>query len=538
MRRSSESHWQLMGWAGILCGTVLLLSGCGGAPSSRSGGGEVRKTLNYTIGNDISNMDPAQITDIESAIVATQVYEGLVAFKDGTVEVEPALARSWSVSEDGLTWTFDLHEGAVFSDGAPVDAEAVVTSIERQIYPDHKFHVPGKMRYAKTLFGDPMTSITALVISVRAESATQVVFTLARPYQPFLKNLAMTPAAIVSPRALETYGSDLNTTMVGSGPFMLRQYSQDQSVVLVRNAGYWGDRPPLEEIRFRILRDANVRLNSLRRGESDIISGIPPTALEMLEGDANVAVIAEPSMNLGYIALNNTRAPLDNKLVRQALNYAVDKEYIADTLFLGTSVVAEGVLPPGMLGYKAGRKSYPHDPEKAKALLAEAGFADGLTLTMAAHDRPRVYNLQGIKLAERLQQDLAQAGVTLKIDQMEFPTFLSRQKSGDYETGMSGWVTDNGDPDNFLYELCGRDENDTRYVNAEATALMLRAAGLQDEAERARLYEQAEDLVIEDPPFIFLNHGKQVLAARKRVKNFVPSPTAVASLARVDVDGD
>jgi peptide/nickel transport system substrate-binding protein len=207
-----------------------------------------------------------------------------------------------------------------------------------------------------------------------------------------------------------------------------------------------------------------------------------------------------------------------------------------NTLFSGTSLVATGINPPGMLGYDESRQAYAYDPEKAKQLLAQAGFPNGFTTRLAAHDRPRVYNPVGSKLAERLQQDLAKVGITMQIDQMEFPTFLDKQKSGEYEMSISGWVSDTGDPDNFIYELFGREDNESNYVNPPATRLMRDAAGEQDEARRAEMYRQADKMLRENPPCILLNNSKQVLAVRNRVKNLKLHPTAVTQLQQVDVE--
>ncbi|MGI8906580.1 MAG: ABC transporter substrate-binding protein [Candidatus Sumerlaeaceae bacterium] len=521
-------------------GAALLLPGCGDGGSRRksAAGGRAesgRKVLSYAIGNDLSNMDPALITDIESALVAQQVYEGLVKFKPDSVEVEPAIAEKWEMSEDGLKWTFHLRHNATFHDGSPVDADAVVFSVMRQTDSNHPFHVPGKMRYANFLYGDRTSTETQLVTDVSATDAHTVTFTLARPYTPFLKNMAMTPASIVCPAAVRTYGKDFNTTMVGTGPFALRNYRRDEAVTIDKNPKYWGTPAKLDEVRIRILRDANVRMNSLRKGEIDVISGIEPTAIPMLREDPAIAVISEPSMNLGYISLNNQRSPFDNPKVRLALCYAIDRQYIVNTLFAGSSVAAKTVIPPGMLGHSSELPGFPYDPGKAKALLAEAGFPNGFTVTFSSHDRPRIYYPVGIKLAERIQQDLSKVGVTTKIDQMEFSTFLSKTKAKDYQMANSGWVSDNGDPDNFIYELAGREDNDSNYVNPEATKLMRDASMEKDENKRAEMYKRAEQMLAANPPFIILNHAKQTLAIRKRVTNFKMHPTGVTQLAGIDI---
>jgi peptide/nickel transport system substrate-binding protein len=517
---------------------LVFLSGCKGGRPNRLSAHE-RESANsivFALGNDISNMDPSLMNDIESAQVANQVYQGLVQFKADSVEVESCLADRWTSSPDGLTWSFHLRKGVKFSDGSPVNADSVVFSVMRQLDDSHPFHVQGKMRYAKFLFGDRSSTETELVRDVTARDEETVVFRLARPYPPFLKNMAMTQASIVNPKTVRTMANDFNTTMVGTGPFLLKQYQRDQRIDLVRNPNYWGPKAKLDEVQFRVLRDPNTRLNSVRRGDTDIITGIEPNTLKLLEEDKNITVLSEPSLNLGYISLNNKKPPFDNRKVRLALNYAIDRRFIVSKLFMDTSVEATGIIPPGMIGYDPARKGFPYDPEKARQLLKEAGYPNGFTVTFSTHDRARIYNPVGVKLAERIQQNLAKVGITAKIDQMEFPTFLAKEKAHDYTMANSGWVSDNGDPDNFIYELTGREDNDALYSNPAATALMREAASEGDEQKRAGMYEKVEQMLREDPPFIPINNAKQILAARNRVKNVKLHPTGVMRLDAVYVD--
>lgn len=522
----------------LLLGVVVMvvLAGCEGGRKNRDSGIHTTNSIVFTLGNDISNMDPAQMSDIESAQVAMQVYEGLVRFKEGSVEVEPGLAERWEVSEDGLTWDFYLREGVAFQDGSPLTADAVVFSVMRQIDEEHPAHVSGRMRYAKLLFGDPSSTETALVKSVTAVSPLQVRFELARSYMPFLKNLAMTPASILSPQAWETLGGDLNTTMVGTGAFRLRRYLRDQRLELVRNEDYWGEKARLQEVMFQILRDPNTRMNSVRRGDSDVITGIDPYSLQLLEDDKGVTVLKEPSMNTGYLGINCAVPPLDNPKVRLALCYAIDREFLTDVLFNKTSVIATGIIPPGMVGYDEAREGWPYNPERAKELLAEAGFPDGFEVRFSTHNRARIYSPVGIVLAERIQQDLAAVGVNAVLDTMEFPTFLERQKSREYEMSNGGWISDNGDPDNFLFELVGREDNNFHYSNPQATRLMREAAAESDEGKRHKMYRRAEAMVAEGPPMVPLNHALQIMAVTNRVRNFVLHPTGVNRLDRVWVE--
>lgn len=515
---------------------VTIFSGCeGGRPEASRGKKTSRESLVFVLGNDISNMDPAQMTDIESGQVASQVYEGLVRFKDGSVEVEPCLAESWQVTEDGLEWVFKLREGIRFSDGSPVNADAVVFSVQRQTDPNHEAHVPGRMRYANLLFGDASSTETELLRSVEAIDERTVRFRLARPYMPFIFNLAMVQASVVSPSSVRLLKSDINTTMVGTGAFLLESYRRDQRITVVRNDNYWGEPADVEHVEFRVLRDPNTRLNSLRRGDCHVIAGIEPYSLDLLKGDDGVTVLSEPSMNLGYLSINCKEAPFDDPRVRLAVNYAIDKEFICEVLYNGTSVMATGVLPPGMLGHDPERKGIPYDPDKARELLKEAGYENGFEFTFNSHNRARIYVPVGIRLAEQVQQDLAKVGIRANIDQMEFPAFLEREKSRNYVMGNSGWISDNGDPDNFIFEIIGREDNSLNYSNPEATRLMRLATVEKDVEKRAQLYYQAEELIAETAPIVPLNHALQIMAIRNEVRGFVMHPTGVNRLDSVSV---
>ena len=531
-------------WAAALTALVaaLVSAGCGSAP--RPGGGDggggrtpgaaPRKMLTYAVANDLSNLDPALMNDVESALVGAQVYQGLVKFKADSVDLEPDLAERWETSADGLTWTFHLKPGARFSDGAPVDADAAVFSVMRQMDPKHPAHRT-KMYYANFLFGDRSTTETTLVSDVRSSGPLTVVFTLARRHVPFAANLAMTPAAIVSPKAVLAMKDDFNTTMVGSGPFLLASYRRDDLAVLTRNPGFAGPRPALDEVRVRILRDPSVRVSALKKGDVDAITGVEPAAVPGLKSDPRLRVLTEPSMNLGYLALNNARKPFDDPRVRLALCYAIDRTAIVDGLFAGGAVVARGILPPGMAGHDPGREAFAHDIPRAKALLAEAGYPGGFDVTLTTHDKPRLYYPVGAKLAERIQADLAAAGVRVKIDLMEFPTFLEKVKAKDFTMANTGWVTDNGDPDNFIYELVGRPDNDSQYRNADQARAMREAAGEPDPAKRAALYRAVETEVLKTPPFVPINHANQTMALRTRVLNLRLHPTGITQFAGADV---
>ncbi|MFH0793794.1 MAG: ABC transporter substrate-binding protein, partial [bacterium] len=405
---------------------VLLSIGCGSpkeqkpsavgaAPAQASGGG---RALIYALAHDATTLDPSEATDIESGTVMQQIYEGLLTFGPSDTKLYPALAQSYEISDDGTMWTFHLRHGVKFHDGTPFDAEAVRFSFERMIDENHPYHLPGRMTYAPTVLGN-------FVKHIDTPDTHTVIITLNAPYTPFGHNLAMVPASIVSPTAMKKAGRDnFGNEPCGTGPFRLARWRRDNEILLERNPDYWGEPAASQRVYFKIIPDGNVRYSSLIRGDVHIIVGVEIAYMDKLRADPKFNLFEQPGFNTGYIILNNNKPPLNDERVRRALNYAINKDYIVNTVFRGTSVVAHGVLPPGMLGFNPNLEGYGYDPEKARELLKEAGYPNGFSITMSTTVTPRPYNPAGIKLAEVVQGHLRDVGVEVKLRQLDFGTLL------------------------------------------------------------------------------------------------------------------
>jgi peptide/nickel transport system substrate-binding protein len=524
---------------------VMLLIGCGSDPTSRQGSsspgfeqsqgsapkGKAAPYLTYALPSDIQTMDPALIYDVETATVAQHVYRTLVKFAPDSVEIMPDAAESWIISPDGKEYTFRLRAGMTFEDGTPLDSNSVRFSIERQTNPRHPAHVPGRMRYAGFLFGDATTSESALLQSIQTPDPQTIQLRLSRPHGPFLRNLAMGAAAIVNPFTFAEGTS--SERMNGAGPYRMKLYRPNEVIILERNRNYLGPASKTSEIRFRVIRDSNIRLAALLKGDADVVGHLDPTALSTVAQDAATTVLAQPSFSLNYLSINHARPPFDRLEVRQALALSIDRRSICEKLYEGQGVPAAGIIPARMLGFANLPLPLAPDPAKAKQLLTQAGFPDGIDVAFTTQDRPRMYNPAGARLAEALQQQLATAGFRVKLETTEFATFLNRVNAKDYTLANSGWVTDNGDPDNFLFELVGREDNNMNYKNQTATKLMRMAASEPDEHKRAELYRQAERLVAADIAIIPISYGKQVLAHRLAVQGLTLHPTGCTQLQEV-----
>lgn len=489
-------------------------------------------TLIYAQGADADALDPHMTTLGNSADVIVNVFDGLVRFKSGTTEVEAALATDWEISEDGLEYTFNLREGVEFHDGTPFNAEAVVFDIQRQLDSDHPYYMEGSYPYAGFSLG--------MIEEVRAVDEYTVHFTLENPYAPFIKNLAMFATMIVSPEAVKEYGEDIFKNPVGTGAFKFVEWVRDDQITLVANEDYWDGRPYLDELIFTVIPNNQTRLLELEEGNIHVMEGLNPTDIQRVRDNEELELLEAPGLNVGYIALHNEKEPFDNKLVRQAMNYAINKEEIAEYLMGGQATVAKGALPPTIWSYDESLEGYPYNPAKARELLAEAGYEDGFEFTLRTYSAPRSYNPVGARLATAVQQYLSQVGIDAEIEQLEWGTYIEEGKAGRHTAAFFGWIADNGDPDNFLnvfFNSANRGStNRAFYVNQRVDQLLADAQQITDEAAREEIYKEVQQIIVEDAPFVFLNHMKMQIPVRTNVENYVLYPTSNKYFHKVWLD--
>ncbi len=484
-----------------------------GGSNGGSGG-----TLVFGRGGDAVELDPATVTDGESFRVTKNIFETLVEFDTETTDLVPGLAKEWEASEDGLTYTLKLQEGIKFHDGTDFNAEAVVKNFERWSGGDKE-----KFYYYNSQFGDQVESVTApdeMTVEIKTK----------RPIAPLFKNLAMSPFAISSPAAMEKHGDKYLENPVGTGPFVFKEWKRNETITIAKNDDYWKEGlPKLDEVIYKVIPENSARLNALNAGEVDIIEGVNYSDLPSIEGNDQLQVFQRPSLNTAYLGLTSTRGPLKDKLVRQALNHAVDKQALIDGFYAGSAEPAINPMPPVVAGYNPDVEDYPYDPEKAKALLKEAGYEDGFEIELWAMPVTRPYMPDGPKVAEAIQKNFEEIGVKAKIVTYEWATYLEKARLGEADTFLLGWTGDNGDADNFLYVLLDQDSigsnNYSYYQNPKVHDLLVKAQSTVDEAEREKLYKEAQVLIKDDAPWIPLVHSKPVLAGSAKVKNFVAHPT-------------
>jgi peptide/nickel transport system substrate-binding protein len=491
---------------GFILTAMLILAG----QLEEKGDGE---RLNYALADYPATLDPAAVTDEKGATILLNLFEGLVRFEPGGTGVEPGLARDWDVSADARTWTFYLRDDVTFTDGTPLDAEVVRASVHRQLDPE----TAGP--YASFIYGP--------VSRVEAPSRNTVVFYLKYSYAPFIRNLAMLPAAITGPP--REHGPPM-----GTGPFVPAGIEPDR-IILKANPYYWDGPPHLKEITFVVIPDPDERWRALARGRVEVTEN---SGAALPAGHDGFLVVQTPGLDLSYLAFYTNKKPFDNPTMRRAVSLAIDQQAIVNYLFPDRALPAAGPLPPGTLGYHSELTGDAHDLEQARKLLDEAGYT-GEEIIIITYKDQRPYNpAGGEQLGRLLKEQLAQAGLRVRVE--AYPWELCKQAIHRQEghAFIYGWVGDNGDPDNFLYNLLTTAQieaglNAARYSNPHVDMLLGRAQQVTEDALRKRLYHQAQELIVEDVPWVFLNHRLETAAFCPSVKNLTLQPTGGAYLVRV-----
>ncbi|HKK99179.1 MAG TPA: ABC transporter substrate-binding protein [Desulfotignum sp.] len=489
-------------------------------------------TLIWGRGGDSVNLDLAQATDGESIKAGIQVLENLVIFGKNSMDVEPQLAESWSVSEDGLTWTFKLRKGVTFHDGEPFNAQAVYDSFARIIDETHPLHGYGKWRYL-SLSLKPVTAIN-VVDDFTIQLVTE------KPFAPLLNNLALWLCPILSPKAMHEYKDQIGQNPVGTGPFKFVKWVKDDQIVFERNDDYWGEKAKVKQIVLKSIPEPSARLMALQSGAVDIADDLDPDSIKLVEKDSDLAIIKRPSVNVGYLALNTEKPYLKDPKVRIGLSHAIDKNTIIQAIFQGMAIPAKNPFAPSIWGYNDAIEPYGYDPAKATKMLKEAGFDFSRELELWAMPVSRAYMPDPVKTAELIQAYLAAVGVKAKIVRMDWGTYLKKTSNGEHDMCMLGWLGGNADPDNFLYGLLSADTAETPgasnvalWKNAEFTELCKEAQVIFDKEKRAAKYMKAQEIAHKEAPWIPLAHTTIVRCYNKRLDNVPLRPNGLNSFQMV-----
>jgi len=489
----------------------------GGAATAQPAG-----TLVVGVVAEPVNLDPAQVTDFNSNRVGRRIVEPLLTFAEESTQLVPNLAESWTISPDGLQYTFKLRKGVKFHDGTPFNAAAVKFSIERQINPEHPASKIGKYPFANYFFGN--------VKAIEAMDEGTVRFVLKEPRASFLVVMAAAAASMVSPAAMMKAGVDFASAPVGTGPFRYTSWTKGQAVVLEKFPDYWKGAPKIERVVYRPIVEDQARLTELLTGTLDLIVGVPADFVAQLESSPKVNLLKQVGAHVWYLGINNTKKPLDDKRVRQALNYAVNKEAIVRDVLKGTGAISRGPVLPGTWGADPSLAAYPYDPARAKKLLADAGYPNGFSTTMWVPESGS--GMQSpVAMAIVMQSNLRAVGVNVTLQTMEWGAYIAKLRTREQELFALSWAAGSEDPDMVMYPLFHSSQwspngpNRALYKNEKFDALLTEARQVTDQAKRAALYREAQKILVEDAPWVFVDHEIQIAATSKRVQGFKLHPS-------------
>ena len=543
----SGTAWQRRAKTGVAAAAVgiLALTGCAQSNRDTNDGAaaesDVDGTFVFAASSDPKSLDPAFASDGESFRVSRQMFEGLVGVKAGTADPEPLLAKSWETSEDGLTYTFDLQEGVTFHDGTDFNAAAVCANFDRWYNWTGILQSESISYYYGSLFkGFASTPETATYSSCDAPSDTEAVVTLAKPFAGFIAALSLPAFAMQSPTAMEQYGADSASGTAeapvlseyalshptGTGPYKFGGWDVGNQVTLSAYDDYWGeDKGQITDIIFRII-DPSAARQALESGSIDGYDLVAPADTQSLE-DAGYKVIPRDPFTILYLGMNQKVEQLTDVRVRQAISHAIDKEaLVKQTLPEGTKVATQ-FIPDVVNGYTEDVTTYDYDPEKAKELLAEAGYPDGFSIDFnypTGVSRP--YMPTPDQVFTNISAQLADVGITVNAKPLKWsPDYLDLIKgTEDHGLHLLGWTGDYNDTDNFVGVFFGQEKAEFGFNNPDLFQ-QLEAARQEPKLEnQTPMYEQINQDVSEFVPAVPLAHPAPSLAFSDRVESYPASP--------------
>lgn len=474
-------------------------------------------TLRIGLTGGWATLDPPHYTNVSEREIFYSIYSPLFSLTPAFT-IGPGLVRTWTVSPDGLRLTFHLQPGVQFHDGTPCDAAAVKFNIERTLDP---------------ATGSAFRTILAPIKDVRVTGAATVDLTLAAPFTPLLSWFTEGPGFMVSPAGVKKWGAQFGQHPAGTGPFAFAEWVKDDHITLRKFPDYWQQgRPYLNEVVYRPLNDETVKMANLRAGSLDLVDTVPAREQRAIGGDPRFKTIIFPGTRWPMIRLNNSLPPFNNKALRQAVSYAVNRLQIVTAIYFGQARPAYGPISPVYRDYydpSITRVSYRHDPQKARAKLAEGGRPNGFTFTLEIYASP-----EQTRLAELIKAQLAEVGITANIQSYELTTLQARITGKRYEAVIGSW-TPRPDIDGTMYNHFSSrgNVNSMTYRNDEVDRLLEQSRAIPNGPGRVRVYRDIQRLVVDDAPWVFLVFENLMTATRKEVHDLPVVPDTMLRFGAV-----
>ena len=540
MKFSKKSLWMLL----LTFALTLVLAACnsdddGGKSTDGSTDGGTDGGTETTAGgdliiaelSDVQSLDPHGSNDVSSSNVQSNIFETLV-IRDANGELAPGLAESWTQVDD-LTWEFKLRTGIKFHDGEDFNAEAVKKSFDRILDPE---------------VASPRAFLFEMVTEVKVIDDNTVQFITEYPFSPLLAHLTHNGGGIISPAAIDAdyaaitddvkAGSVIGTgkAAFGTGPFKYDDWTPGTELKIVKNADYWGTAASVDSVTFKVIPESAVRIAELQTGSAHIIGTVEPSQVANVNTFPDASVLETPTSSLTYIGFNTNKEPFNNPKVRQAISKAIDRVTLIDGIYEGFGIPAISPLSPGIFGYTEDVTSMEYNLEEAKALLAEAGYADGFKTTIWTNDNPVRRNVAIV-----LQQGLKELGIDVEIQELEWGAYLEKTAAGEHDMFILGWSNSTGDADYGLYALFhssqhGDPGNRSFYSNAKVDELLDAGRREADQEKRLGIYQEAIQIISDDSPMAFVLHPSNLVGVSKKVTGFSVSADSIYRLTDVKIN--
>ncbi|WP_306009919.1 glutathione ABC transporter substrate-binding protein [Bacillus sp. MMSF_3328] len=512
-------------WLTSVIMSLLLLAGCSGGNdpgslgASGSGSGSAStKDLIIAVLSDATKLDPHLGTDIPSAnVYHGKIFEGLVK-QDENMEIQPSLATEWNQLDD-TTWEFKLREGVKFHDGTDFTAEAVQKTIER-------------VQAEET--ASPRSNLFEMIKEVKIVDGYTVQLITAYPYAPLLANLSHYASGIISPKAIES-GEEIGQNPVGTGPFTLKEWKPGQEIVLEQFADYWGDKPSVETVTYKVVPEDSTRIAMVETGEAHIAEPVPVNEVERIENSDSMKLVRSDALGVDYIGFNVEKEPFNNVKVRQAISYAIDTEAIVKGVYNNVGTIATAPMGPSIWGHNDKLEGYEYNLDKAKELLAEAGYPDGFKTTIWTND-----NKERMDVAEVVQSQLKGIGIEAETKVVEWGAYLEGTANGEHDMFILGWSNMTGDADYNQYFLFhsdarGNPGNRSFYSNPKVDELIDKGRQETDEQKRLEIYAEAQEIEMEEAPIVFLRNDEDMAVIGSNVKGFWMHPSGLYMIDEVTI---